>query len=519
MMVAADHGVRMQWNYTGDTPGLAGAVGPANPRWLRLTRSGDVITGYDSADGTHWTEVGAVTLSGLPRVVQAGLFAASPVIPGIAVLRRRLQRLRRPHPGHRSLRSSSARLAGVWTGGYVGAAVRVGDRRATTRPAAGSRVTGSGDIAPIPEGHGGAADSALTVTEYLLGTFAGLIALGVVAALFITAEYRRNADPGDVRREPAARPGAGGEGGRGRRGVVRRRAGRRRGWRCWPARRSRTPAATMRSPCPTATEVKVIIGTGLFAAVAAVLALAVGAIVRRGAAAVTIVIVAIAVPIFLAISAAVPLRRRPTGCCGSRPPRASPSSRRIRSTRRSPACLFAAVRVLPAVVVGGLAGAVRLGGGGAGRSGRTCCAGGTRDRGGRLGPATRPGRPGRLGRPAGTRCTPSGRSCGRWRAPGGCCWQRPRSPWRWARPWPRRTSAPAAAAACAPAVTGADPAKISLTGVYLGQVIVALLAVLAVGGEYGTGMIRVTLAATPRRLTDAGRQDGRRDRLDARGVG
>lgn len=52
-----------------------------------------------------------------------------------------------------------------------------------------------------------------------------------------------------------------------------------------------------------------------------------------------------------------------------------------------------------------------------------------------------------------------------------------------------------------PASCQADPAKISLTGVYLGQVIVALLAVLAVGGEYGTGMIRVTLAATPRRLT------------------
>ena len=50
------------------------------------------------------------------------------------------------------------------------------------------------------------------------------------------------------------------------------------------------------------------------------------------------------------------------------------------------------------------------------------------------------------------------------------------------------------------AQTGADPAKISLTGVDLGQVIVALLAVLAIGGEYGTGMIRVTLAAMPRRL-------------------
>jgi ABC-2 type transport system permease protein len=55
--------------------------------------------------------------------------------------------------------------------------------------------------------------------------------------------------------------------------------------------------------------------------------------------------------------------------------------------------------------------------------------------------------------------------------------------------------------ACAPAQTGADPAKISLAGVYLSQVIVALLAVLAVGGEYATGMIRLTLTAMPRRLT------------------
>ena len=58
--------------------------------------------------------------------------------------------------------------------------------------------------------------------------------------------------------------------------------------------------------------------------------------------------------------------------------------------------------------------------------------------------------------------------------------------------------------ACAPGQTGADPAKISLSGVYLGQVIVALLAGNAAGGEYGTGMIRVTLAATPRRLVMLG---------------
>jgi ABC-2 type transport system permease protein len=47
----------------------------------------------------------------------------------------------------------------------------------------------------------------------------------------------------------------------------------------------------------------------------------------------------------------------------------------------------------------------------------------------------------------------------------------------------------------------ADTTKLSLTGVYLGQAVVAILAVLAVGNEYSTGMIRVTLAAMPRRLT------------------
>ena len=44
-----------------------------------------------------------------------------------------------------------------------------------------------------------------------------------------------------------------------------------------------------------------------------------------------------------------------------------------------------------------------------------------------------------------------------------------------------------------------DPAKVSLTGIYLGQAVVAIIAVTAVSGEYSTGMMRLTLAATPRR--------------------
>ncbi len=78
IMVTGSHGVRMQYNYTQDTAGIAGPVSAAAPRWLRLTRSGDKLTGYESADGTHWSVVGTATLAGLSSTVQAGLFAASP---------------------------------------------------------------------------------------------------------------------------------------------------------------------------------------------------------------------------------------------------------------------------------------------------------------------------------------------------------------------------------------------------------------------------------------------------------
>ncbi len=44
-----------------------------------------------------------------------------------------------------------------------------------------------------------------------------------------------------------------------------------------------------------------------------------------------------------------------------------------------------------------------------------------------------------------------------------------------------------------------DTVKLSLTGIQLGQAVVAILAVLVICNEYSTGMIRVTLAAMPRR--------------------
>ena len=70
MMVTGAHGVRMQDNYTQDSAGLPGAVSAASPRWLRLIRSGDTLTGYDSADGTHWSLAGTVRLPGLASAVR-----------------------------------------------------------------------------------------------------------------------------------------------------------------------------------------------------------------------------------------------------------------------------------------------------------------------------------------------------------------------------------------------------------------------------------------------------------------
>ncbi|GAA3241622.1 ABC transporter permease [Nonomuraea helvata] len=59
----------------------------------------------------------------------------------------------------------------------------------------------------------------------------------------------------------------------------------------------------------------------------------------------------------------------------------------------------------------------------------------------------------------------------------------------------------AAVVPCAAAGCGQDPARISLVGVQLGQAMAALLAVLAICGEYSTGMIHSSLTAMPRRTT------------------
>ncbi|MGP3970619.1 hypothetical protein [Streptomyces sp. 6N223] len=54
---------------------------------------------------------------------------------------------------------------------------------------------------------------------------------------------------------------------------------------------------------------------------------------------------------------------------------------------------------------------------------------------------------------------------------------------------------------CTSAGCDGDMTKLSLMGVYLGQALVAILAVLVISGEYSSGMIRTTLTAMPQRAT------------------
>ena len=54
-----------------------------------------------------------------------------------------------------------------------------------------------------------------------------------------------------------------------------------------------------------------------------------------------------------------------------------------------------------------------------------------------------------------------------------------------------------------------DPTRRSLVGIFLGQLIFGVLGVLVMSAEYGTGSIRSTLAAVPRRPGPSRRQDPR----------
>jgi ABC-type transport system involved in multi-copper enzyme maturation permease subunit len=308
MMVTAGHGVQMQYNFTGDTAGMAGNVSAAHPRWLRLTRSGDTLTGYDSADGTNWTRVGTVQLTGLPSSVQIGMFATS---PGYTVTQSSF--------GGSNNNSGPAQATGVfdhvgltgaasggtWTGTAVGGGGPIGagpqgngaSAPPYTRSGGAFTITGSGDIAPVTPGPGGGLPT-VTVEQTLVGIFIGLIVIVVVAAMFFSTEYRR----GLIRTTLAATPQRG--------AVLAAKAviigavafvtGAIAAVVCIAVGipRAENNGQVLLKP-PLITDVRVIVGTAAVLGLAAIFAVALGAILRRSAAAITLAIVIVVMPFLL----------------------------------------------------------------------------------------------------------------------------------------------------------------------------------------------------------------------------
>jgi ABC-type transport system involved in multi-copper enzyme maturation permease subunit len=297
VMVTGSYGVQMQYNYTHDSPGLSGAVGSSSPRWLRLTRAGDVVTGYDSADGVHWNEISAVRLAGLPRTAQIGLFVTSPAYFTSGASVQGTPSVATAAFDHISVQGELPR--GSWTEDAI-----AGSSPSTWQRSAGAfTVSGSGDIAPLVGGEGAATHwSGASVVN---GTIVALLFVIVLAALPVTSEYRR----GLIRATFAACP---------RRGRVLAAKAAVAGALTCAAGAIATAIAEVITrhvfaangnylfPQSGTDTARVIIGTGLFLGLAAALAVAVGSILRRSAGTVAVSIVLLVLPGILATAMGLP---------------------------------------------------------------------------------------------------------------------------------------------------------------------------------------------------------------------
>jgi hypothetical protein len=302
VMVTGGHGVRLQHDFTHDRAGAAVAVGSDSPRWLRLTRGGDVLTAEESADGVAWTAVGEATLPGLPDTAEVGVFVTSPQFSkaeGPAVV-----------SGHTTTATATfdrLTTAGAWAGDGGWTAQGIGGpdpaAPAATEPTGqtareGFTVSGAGDIAPAVSGASGLG---ISITQTLVGTFAGLVVMVVIGALTMTTEYRR----GLIRTTLAAAP---------RRGQVLLAKALVLGAVTFAAgtvtaavvvtlgRRLMRERGVYVNAVTTGTELRVIVGTGLLLAVSAVFALGLGTFLRRGTAAVTAAVVVTVLPYLLSVT-------------------------------------------------------------------------------------------------------------------------------------------------------------------------------------------------------------------------
>ena len=308
IMVTPGHGVRWQSDFTHKA---AGSTGPA-PRWLKLTRVGSVVTGYESPDGVTWTQVGSIDLLELPETALVGLFSTSPPT-GVKTIRRSPTSTE-SSPDYTlssavfdsvSLTGADGEpLTGAWqhldTNGPPRELPHDSVTGSFTEDAGRFTVSGAGDLGLEQPGVGGDND---VVRDSLSGVFIGFIAMAVLAALFITTEFRR----GVIRTTFTATPH------RGRvlaaKAVVLAAIAFVTGVAAavpaflisQPLLRENgfAPPAYPRVSLTDGPVLRALVGTGLVLALFAVLALALGALLRSGAAAITLVVAVVVMPVLI----------------------------------------------------------------------------------------------------------------------------------------------------------------------------------------------------------------------------
>jgi regulation of enolase protein 1 (concanavalin A-like superfamily)/ABC-type transport system involved in multi-copper enzyme maturation permease subunit len=188
IMVTPGHGVRLQANYATEISGSEHTA----PRWLRLTRTGDTVTGYESADGSVWSELGTVDLGTVPPTVQVGMFATSPgrvEVESSVMGSSTGVRPTRITGTLDSVRVEPAPASTSWQGhdtsvGFVEGPVGEEGTGNFTESGGVFTVTGSGDLGPYEP------DDDVTQLS-LLGVHFGQIAIIAVGVLFVTSEFRR----------------------------------------------------------------------------------------------------------------------------------------------------------------------------------------------------------------------------------------------------------------------------------------------------------------------------------------
>jgi ABC-type transport system involved in multi-copper enzyme maturation permease subunit/regulation of enolase protein 1 (concanavalin A-like superfamily) len=311
IMVTPEHGVRLQANFTTDIAGTGGGA----PRWLRLTRSGTTITGYESANGRTWRKDGTVTVA-LPQTVEVGMFVASPqglkvtkIAGGVSASGFRTTGT--ATFDNVSVQAVAPQPPASWQQEAVseagGAKIAPPDGSVGAPPsgeitAAGGvfTLTGSGDIAGygIASFQGGGDDDMVVLS--LTGIQIGLLAIVALGVLFAAGEYRS----GLIRTTFAASP---------RRGRVLAAKAVVLGTVVFVVGLVASFAAFLLAqpglrrhgfeppayPHPSLTDpnvLRALIGTALFLAVLAVFSLGVGSILRRSARAITLVVGLVLVP-------------------------------------------------------------------------------------------------------------------------------------------------------------------------------------------------------------------------------